>query len=84
MHLTEEMHNILRACQERQVAQDDDAVETVVYQCQQAAEELGELFDRARSEKKSLRGRSTIGHGPAKDQARWDCSSPARSLFDSA
>ena len=44
VHVAEEMDDVLGPCQQRQVALDDDAVETVVYKSQQAAKQLGELF----------------------------------------
>ena len=37
MHVTEEVHDVLWPGKQWQVAEDDDAVETVVYQCEQAA-----------------------------------------------
>src|SRR5712691_6081624 len=42
--VAEEVHDVLRPGEQWQVTEDDDAVETVVYQCQQAAKELGELL----------------------------------------
>jgi len=44
VYVAEEVHDVFGPRQQREVAADDDAVETVVYQCQQAAKELGELF----------------------------------------
>jgi hypothetical protein len=38
VHVTKEVHDVLRAGQQWQVAEDDDAVETVVYEYEQAAE----------------------------------------------
>ncbi len=35
MHVAEEVHDVLRASEQWQVAEDDDAVETVIYECQQ-------------------------------------------------
>jgi len=47
MHVAEEMHDVLGPRQQRQVSLDDDAVETVVYKSQQAAEQLAEGFHRS-------------------------------------
>jgi len=49
VHVTEKVHDVFRPRQQRQVAQDDDAVETVVYQGQQAAKEPDEIFHRSSS-----------------------------------
>jgi len=46
MHVAEEIDDVLRPRQQRQVALNDDAVETVVYKSQQAAKQLGEGFHR--------------------------------------
>jgi len=40
MHVTEKMHDVLWAGQQRQVALNDDAIETVVYKQEQAAKQL--------------------------------------------
>ena len=47
VHVAEEMDDVLGPRQQRQVSLDDDAVETVVYQSQQAAEQLAEGFHRS-------------------------------------
>ena len=44
MHVAEEMHDMLGPGQQRQIALDNDAVETVVYKNQEAFEKLGEGF----------------------------------------
>jgi hypothetical protein len=49
VHVTEEVHDVLRSRQQRQMTQDDDPVETVVYQCQQIAKEPDEMFHRSSS-----------------------------------
>jgi len=46
---TEEVHDVFRPRQQRQMTQDDDPVETVVYQCQQAAKQPDEIFHRSSS-----------------------------------
>src|SRR6185437_214172 len=47
LHIAEEMDNVLRACQQRQVALNDNAIETVIYKSQQAAKQLVERFHRS-------------------------------------
>ena len=47
MHIPEEVNNMLRPRQQRQVALDDDAVETVIYKNQEAFKELREDFHRS-------------------------------------
>jgi hypothetical protein len=42
MNVTEEVDDVFRAGEQGQMTEDDDTVETVVYQGQQAAKELGE------------------------------------------
>ena len=49
MYVPEEVHDVLRAGEQRQMAEDDDTVETVVYESQQAAEQLGKFFHRSSS-----------------------------------
>jgi hypothetical protein len=49
MNAAEEVHDVLWTGQERQVAKDDDAVETVVCKCQQFTEQFGEFFHRSSS-----------------------------------
>jgi hypothetical protein len=44
--VAEEMHNVLFACQQRQVSLNDVAVKTVIYNSQQAARQLVESFHR--------------------------------------
>jgi len=46
VHVAEEMDDVFRPRQQRQVSLDDDAVETVVYKSQQAAKQLVEEFHR--------------------------------------
>ena len=43
------MHDVLRAREQGQMAEDDDAVETVVYESQQAAEQPRKFFHRSSS-----------------------------------
>ena len=43
-HLTEEVHNLLRARETAEVAVNDNAVEAVVDKGEQVAEQLGEQF----------------------------------------
>ena len=45
--VAEEMNDMLGASQQGQITLDDDTVETVVYQNQQAAQQLGEGFPRS-------------------------------------
>jgi hypothetical protein len=47
VHVAEEVHDVFRAGKQRQMAADDDPVETVVYECQQAAEQPREFFHRS-------------------------------------
>jgi hypothetical protein len=47
VHVAEEMDHMLGAGQQRQISLDDDAVETMVYKSQQAAEQLAEGFHRS-------------------------------------
>jgi len=47
VYIAEEMDDMFRTCQQRQISLDDDAVETVVYKNQQAAEQLAEDFHRS-------------------------------------
>src|SRR6266436_3986349 len=47
MHVAEEMHDGFRTGQQRQVALDDDAVETVIYKNQEALKELREGLHRS-------------------------------------
>ena len=47
MDIAEEMHDVLRSRQERQVPEDDHAVEAVVYKHHQAAKQLGKGFHRS-------------------------------------
>src|SRR5438270_9672949 len=42
VYVAEEVHDVLRAREQRQMAADDDAVETVVYERQQAPKQPGE------------------------------------------
>src|SRR5262249_17822475 len=49
MNVPEEVHDRFLACEERQISQDDDAIETVVYQGEQAAKQLVEGFHRSSS-----------------------------------
>jgi hypothetical protein len=44
VHIVEEVHDVLRVCQQRQVAADHDPVETVVYECQQVAETAARIL----------------------------------------
>ena len=47
VHIAEEIHDMLRACQHRQVSLDHDAVETVIYKDQEAFKELRKGFHRS-------------------------------------
>jgi hypothetical protein len=47
VHIAKEMHDVLRAREQRQMAQDDDTVETVVYECEQVAKQPREFFHRS-------------------------------------
>ncbi len=47
VHVAEEMNDVLRPGQQRQVSLDDDAVETVIYKNQEAFEKLREGFHRS-------------------------------------
>ena len=47
VHIPEEVDDVLRARQQREVALDDDAIETVVYQDEQAAKQLAEGVHRS-------------------------------------
>ena len=47
VHVAEEVHDMLRPRQQRQVPLDDDAVETVIYKNQEALKELREGFHRS-------------------------------------
>jgi hypothetical protein len=57
MHVAEEMYDVFGPRQQRQVTQDDDGVETMIYKTQQAAKEPYEIFHRSSS---SLALASTI------------------------
>jgi len=52
VHVTEEVHNVLRPGEQWQMAEDDDAVETVVYECQQAAKQPRKFFHRSSSSRR--------------------------------
>jgi len=47
VYVAEEVHQVLRSCQQREVPLDDDAIETVVYKQEQAAKQLVEGFHRS-------------------------------------
>ena len=47
VHVAEEVHDVFRAREQRQMAEDDDTVETVVYECEQAAKQPREFFHRS-------------------------------------
>jgi len=47
VHLAEEVHNVFQAREQRHMAQDDDAVKTVVYESQQAPKPPHEIFHRS-------------------------------------
>jgi hypothetical protein len=47
VHVTEEVHDVFRPRQQRQMTQDDDPVETVVYQREQVAKQLAKRFHRS-------------------------------------
>jgi hypothetical protein len=49
MHVTEEMYDVFWPRQQRQMAQDDDPIKTVIYKCQQLSKELDEIFHRSSS-----------------------------------
>jgi hypothetical protein len=52
VHVAEEVDDVLRAREQWQMAEDDDAVETVVYECQQAAKQP-RILGQSRSTKTS-------------------------------
>ena len=47
VQIGEEVYDVLRPGEQRHMAQDDDAVETVVYKCQQATKQPHEIFRRS-------------------------------------
>jgi hypothetical protein len=49
VHVAKEVDDVFRAGQQRQMAPDHDPVETVVYNCQQAAKQPGKVFHRSSS-----------------------------------
>ena len=49
LHVAEKVHDVFRAREKRQMAEDDDTVETVVYESQQAAKQSGKFFHRSSS-----------------------------------
>src|SRR6476646_511115 len=51
VHVAEEMDDVFRTGQQRQVSLDDDAVETVIYKNQEACKELREGFHRSPPQK---------------------------------
>ena len=57
--VAEEMDDVLRASEQGQMAQDDHAVETVIYQGQQAAKQLCEGLHRFRPLTLALTTRSS-------------------------
>ena len=63
-HLTEEVHHLLGPRQTAEVAVNDNAVEAVVDEGQQVAEQLGEQFHG--NPRRPARGRKTIKRGPGK------------------
>ena len=71
VHITEEMHDMLRARQHRQVSLDDDAVETVIYKNQEAFKELREGFHRSPPQRVWLVTKIICPGG------RWDQIQPA-------
>ena len=58
--IAQEMDHVFGARQQRQIALDDDAVETVVYKSQQAAQQLGEGFHRSCWMRLPLTTRSSV------------------------
>jgi len=46
VHVAEEIHDVFRTGEQREIALNDDAIETVVYKNQQAGEQLAEGFHR--------------------------------------
>ena len=67
MHVAEEMDDVLRPREQRQVPLDDDTVETMVYKSQQAAKQLAEGFHRSSSALLPLTTRSS-DRGPMEIQ----------------
>jgi hypothetical protein len=62
VNVAKEMDDVLRAGEQRQMAEDDDAVETVIYQGQQAAKQLCKglhRFPRACGQRKCMN--ATLG-----------------------
>jgi len=49
VHVAKKIDDGLRTGEQREIARDDDALETVVYKSQQAGEPLVESFDRPSS-----------------------------------
>src|SRR5215469_15937193 len=49
MHVAKEIDDVLRPSEQREIALDDDAIETVVYKTQQAAKQLAKGFHRSSS-----------------------------------
>src|SRR5206468_4998912 len=47
VHIAEEMDDVLRSRQQREIALDDDAIETVIYQGEQAAKQLAKGLHRS-------------------------------------
>ncbi len=47
VHVAEEMDDVLGSRQQREIALDDDAIETVIYKGEQAAKQLAKGFHRS-------------------------------------
>ena len=71
VEVTEKVDDVLGAGEQGQMAEDDDTVETVVYECQQAAEQPREFFHRSsRFQVLELAPRAW-DRGPVEVKSQW-------------
>src|SRR6266478_9002416 len=70
VHAAEEVHDVLRTGQERQIAEDDDTVETVACKCQQFTKQFGKFFHRSSSSLALESPTRALGQRTGGDQIR--------------